>query len=176
MTFYLDEQKQSTLSTQDRYDIISFAVDAAVDNGFVNSFIFGRALYVYAAIILFPERKDEISQLAAQNVNIAWDALLKDGTLDKMTEDFSVELTLLDKEGTVWVDEFTKYAQSARGLLNTIQEFSGDIVKAAADQLRSSVTQDGVQNVIEIADKWGMNNTLDDTKTKKASPADSVFE
>lgn len=177
MTFYLDKQKESKLSTQDRYDIISFSVDAAVDNGFVNSFIFGRALYVFAAIVLIPDRKEEISHLAAENINKAWDTLLQDGTLEKMASDFSAEMDLLSEEGGVWLNEFSKYAQSARGLLNTIQEFSGDIVQAAADQLRNSTTQSGVQSVLDIADKWGMNNTIElDADSKASVNDDSVFE
>ena len=175
MTFYLEDQKESKLSSQERYDIISFAIDAAVDNGFVNSFIFGRAMYVYAAIMLYPERKDEISSLAAQNINDAWDTLMHDGTLENLTENYPIEVKLLSEEGSQWSEEFTKYSQSARGLLSTIQEFSGDIVQAAAEQLRNSATQSGVQNVIEIADKWGMNNTVE-APAAKPLPQDSVFE
>lgn len=175
MTFHLVDQKECKLSAQERYDIISFAIDAAVDNGFLNSFIFSRALYVYASIILYPERKDEIAKLAAQNINEAWSTLLHDDTLDALAKDYPLEVKILNDEGIAWFDEYSKYSQSARGLLSTIQEFSGDIVQAAAEQLRNSAAQSGVQNVIEIADKWGMNNAVE-APAAKSTPDESVFE
>ena len=64
----LEIEKSLTLSAQDHYDIISFAIDAADDNGFINSFVFERALYCYTFIILNPERKDELSPIAAENI------------------------------------------------------------------------------------------------------------
>lgn len=64
----LDLEKTLALDAQERYDVISFAVDAADDNGFINSFILERALYVYAAIMLYPEKKDEVSSLIVNNL------------------------------------------------------------------------------------------------------------
>jgi hypothetical protein len=43
-------------------------MDAADDNGFINSFIFERALYCYAAIMLYPEHKEELAELATSNL------------------------------------------------------------------------------------------------------------
>ena len=64
----LEIEKTLTFSAQDRYDIISFAMDAADDNGFINSFVFERALYCYAFMMLRPERKDELTPIAANNI------------------------------------------------------------------------------------------------------------
>ena len=44
MSINLDVEKQRKLSTQDMYDILHFAAQSAEDNGFVNSFVFERAL------------------------------------------------------------------------------------------------------------------------------------
>jgi hypothetical protein len=64
----LETEKSLALNAQERYDIISLAMDAADDNGFINSFIFERALYCYAAIILYPELREELSELATINL------------------------------------------------------------------------------------------------------------
>ena len=56
----LENEKSLALDAQERYDIIGFAMDAADDNGFINSFVFERALYCFAAIVLYPEHKDKI--------------------------------------------------------------------------------------------------------------------
>ena len=64
-------EHDSHLSSQDRYDIISFAMEAADDNGFINSFVYERALYCYAAIMLYPERREEIGNLLSDSPIVA---------------------------------------------------------------------------------------------------------
>lgn len=171
MAINLTEEKERKLTTQDMYDILHFAVQSAEDNGFVNSFIFERALYEYAAIILFPDRKEEIGRMVAENINDAWDSLVKDGTIDKLLDDYSLDMHILADEGNIWLEEYTKYLHSARGLLNTFQMFSGDIVNAAVERFKTVSDDANVQQVFEIADKWGMNNAAKaekkaDEKTK----------
>ena len=158
MAINLTEEKERKLTTQDMYDILHFAVQSAEDNGFVNSFIFERALYEYAAIILFPDRKEEIGRMVAENINNAWDALVQDGTIDKLLDDYSLDMHILADEGNIWLEEYTKYLHSARGLLNTFQMFSGDIVNAAVERFKTVSDDANVQQVLDIADRWGMNN------------------
>ena len=160
MSINLDFEKTSHLTTQERYDIMNFATMAAEDDGFMNSFIFERALYVFAAIRLIEDRHDEIAKLAANNMNTAWQTLLEDGTIDELAENYATDLDMLAQEGSIWYQEYTEYAHSARGLLNTIQTFSGDIVRNAAEQLKSASTDDGVQQILQAAESWGMNNTV----------------
>ena len=56
----LAQEESYKLSAKDRYDILSFAIEAADDGGFVSSFVFERAMYLYAAIILDEDRADDI--------------------------------------------------------------------------------------------------------------------
>lgn len=165
MNFNIEHELSRKLSTQDMYDIISFAVDAAMDNGFVNSFVFGRALYLYAAIVLNQDRKEDIAHMVAENINDAWDSLIEDGTIEDLANKYSMEMEMLAEQGETWLKEYIEYAHSARGLLNTIQEFSGDIVASAAEQLKKASQEAGVEDVLRIADEWGMNNTIEDTET-----------
>lgn len=158
MSINLDIEKQRKLSTQDMYEILHFAAQSAEDNGFVNSFVFERALFEYAAIILYPDRKDEIAAKVSENINVAWDYLLDDGTIDDMYDKYKLDMDLLADEGNIWLKDFTKYLHSARGLLNTFQIFSGDIVKSAVEQFKVVSEDTNVQEVLDIADKWGMNN------------------
>lgn len=64
----LETEKSLALDAQERYDIISFAMDAADDNGFINSFVFERALYCYTAIMLYPELKEDLSEKVASDL------------------------------------------------------------------------------------------------------------
>lgn len=156
--YQLDYEKQRVLSTQELYEIMDFATQAAEDNGFMNSFIFYRALYLFAAIRLYEDRKEEIAGLVAANINTAWDTLINDGTIEDMVKNYELDLTMLVANGEIWLEEFTEYAHSARGLLNTIQEFTGDIVQQAAKQLQNTASDPRIQEVLSVAEEWGMNN------------------
>ena len=137
---------------------------------FLNSFIFERALYCFAAIVLNDDRKEEISSLVASGIIEAWEKLVEDGTMDELVKNYEEALNDLNENATRWFNEYQKYTISARGLLNNIQELSGSIVQNAADQLRSASTETGVADVLKIADAWGLNNTLPTTKKEAPEP------
>lgn len=162
MAINLQQEKNLVLSAQERYDVIDFAVQAAEDNGFMNSFIFERALWLYAAILLCEDRREEISSMIAEDLLVAWQELVADGTLENICAEFADDLDMLAAEAMTWFEEYVAYAHSARGLLDTIQSLSGDIVARAADQLKGMQTNGDFQQVLNIAQEWGMNNgTMD---------------
>lgn len=157
-----------TLTSQDIYDIIHFSAQSAEDNGFVNQYVFERALYAYAAIILYPDRKEEIGRVVSNNILDAWDALVSDGTTSDMEKNFSSDIKILGEVGSVWLDDYIKYLQSARGIFSTFQTFSGDIVESTVNRFKDSFNENDAKTVLEIADKWGMNNTpKDESKLKE---------
>lgn len=146
------------LTSQDIYDIIHFSAQSAEDNGFVNQYVFERALYAYAAIILYPDRKEEIGRMVSNNILDAWDALVSDGTTSDMEKNFSSDIKILGEIGSVWLDDYIKYLQSARGILSSFQEFSGDIIQTAVEKFKTVSDEVGANQVLEIANNWGMNN------------------
>lgn len=157
-----------TLTSQDIYDIIHFSAQSAEDNGFVNQYVFERALYAYAAIILYPDRKEEIGRMVSNNILDAWDALVSDGTTSDMEKNFSSDIKILGEVGSVWLDDYIKYLQSARGIFSTFQTFSGDIVESTVNRFKDAFNESDAKTVLEIADKWGMNNTpKDESKLKE---------
>lgn len=156
------------LTSQDMYDIIHFSAQSAEDNGFVNQYVFERALYAYAAIILYPDRKEEIGRMVSNNILDAWDALVSDGTILDMENNFSSDIKILGEVGSVWLDDYIKYLQSARGIFSTFQTFSGDIVESTVNRFKDAFNESDAKTVLEIADKWGMNNTpKDESKLKE---------
>ena len=156
------------LTSQDIYDIIHFSAQSAEDNGFVNQYVFERALYAYAAIILYPDRKEEIGRMVSNNILDAWDALVSDGTTSDMEKNFSSDIKILGDAGSVWLDDYIKYLQSARGIFSTFQTFSGDIVESTVNRFKDAFNESDAKTVLEIADKWGMNNTpKDESKLKE---------
>ena len=174
----LDVEKSHAeiLSSQDRYDIITFAMEAADDNGFINSFIFERALYVYAAIMLYQERKEELASLAAEDLLNAWQTIVMDETVENMQVDYFDILKVLMEEAEIWNEEYQAWAHSVRGILDTVQQFSGDIVNAAAGRLTETAKETGVTELLKTTEKWNMNgvdpgtidpNTLFDKVTEE---------
>ena len=156
------------LTSQDIYDIIHFSAQSAEDNGFVNQYVFERALYAYAAIILYPDRKEEIGRMVSNNILDAWDALVSDGTTSDMEKNFNSDIKILGEIGSVWLDDYIKYLQSARGIFSTFQTFSGDIVESTVNRFKDAFNESDAKTVLEIADKWGMNNTpKDESKLKE---------
>ena len=69
-----------------------------------------------------------------------------------MMKDYSEELNVLAAEGQVWFEEYSDWAHSARGILDTVQMFSGDIVQNAASMLRNTAKETGVEEILEVAD------------------------
>lgn len=169
----LKEEENRILTTQDVYDIVNFSVQAANDDGFMNPFIFERALYAFAALYLCEEETEELRPIIARNINEAWDWVVNEGLAGKLVEDYREEIDYLANVGGAWLEDYTKYAYSARGLLNTLQAFSGDIVNAAADQFKEASKEVGVEQVLQIADEWGMNREKD---TEESVEEDALFE
>lgn len=168
MAILFETETAKKLTSQDMYDIIHFAAQSAEDNGFVNQFIFERALYAYAAIILYPDRKEEIGSMVSNNILDAWDALLANGTIADMNENFAVDMDALGRIGSVWLDDYIKYLQSMRGVFSVFQNFSGDIVESTVNRFKDAFNESDAQTVLDIADKWGMNNTpKDESKLKE---------
>lgn len=168
MAILFETETAKKLTSQDMYDIIHFAAQSAEDNGFVNQFVFERALYAYTAIILYPDRKEEIGSMVSNNILDAWDALLADGTIADMNENFAVDMDALGRIGSVWLDDYIKYLQSMRGVFSVFQNFSGDIVESTVNRFKDAFNESDAQTVLDIADKWGMNNTpKDESKLKE---------
>lgn len=168
MAILFEEEMAKKLTSQDMYDIIHFAAQSAEDNGFVNQFIFERALYAYAAIIIYPDRSEEIGRIVSDNILDAWDTLLADGTIADMNENFAVDMDSLGQIGSIWLDDYIKYLQSARGIFSTFQTFSGDIVESTVNRFKDAFSENDAQTVLDIVDKWGMNNTpKDESKLKE---------
>lgn len=174
----LETEKSLALDAQERYDIISFAMDAADDNGFINSFIFERALYCFAAVLLYPEKKEEITSALTNNPIETWNNLINDGLIAKMQKDFGSTLDQLADEADIWYKEYSDWAHSARGVLAIVQQFSGDIVKNAASTLKQTAEESGVEEIINIANEWGMGRDAlkDAPKEEETNDEESLFE
>lgn len=156
--FNIDYEKNKKISTEQMSMILDMAAQAASDGGFMSSYIFQRAAYVFAAQVLYPEKKDIIASSigAGYDIRLAFDMLVKDGTIEDMQTIYQEDIEQLDAEVERWYHEVDSYQCSARGLLDSITTLSGDIVKSATEQLQQAANGD-VKIIQEFADKWGFN-------------------
>lgn len=156
----LSKEKNSVLTAQERYEICSFAIDAAESSGFLNSFIFERAIYCYAVIMLLEDdsQKDNVRALASKNILECWDHIVDSDILQEIQGQYGDIFDIIAEEAWIWFKEYNTYITSARGILSFVEQFSGDILSNAINTLQSTVNDTEVNNVIDIANKWGLNN------------------
>lgn len=178
--FNLEYEKNKKISTEQMSMILDLAAQAASDGGFVSSYIFHRAAYVFAAQVLFPDKKETIAASigSGYDIRLAFDMLVEDGTISEMQTKYAKEMTRLDVQADIWLDEVVKYQQSARGLLDSINTLSGDIVKSAAEQLQKAASGDA-KVVQEFAEKWGFGRdqaAKTEAAEKKAEKAKSTMK
>ena len=166
--FDLKYEKNKKISTEQMSMILDLAAQAASDGGFMSSYIFYRASYVFAAQILYPEKKDAIASSigSGYDIRLAFDLLVKDGTIEDMQSRYQDEIKELDTQGLIWMNEVCEYQQSARGLVDSVNTISGDIVKTAVEQLQN-VAKGDVKVINDFADHWGFDRADVEVAPKK---------
>lgn len=149
-------EKEVRLNMEQVCMIEDFAAQAANDGGFMSRYVFERAILVFAAIVLYPDRKEEITEMIGKDYDIraAYQVLLETGLLEEMANDYQKELTYLLGIGDTWFEEAKDFEQSARGLLSTISDLSGDIVQGAFEKLQEAANGDA-KIVEDFAKQWG---------------------
>lgn len=142
------------LSTQDIYDIIDTAVRLAEDDGFINEFILERVLYECMALVVLPNRKDEIVEMMEKSPLSAWDTLVKDGTIEMLCKDYRQEIAHISDLTARWVASYGDHIHSMRGMLSYMNDLTSKLTKTLEEKVKGS----DIPKVLEVADKWGMNN------------------
>lgn len=156
--FDIEYEKSKKISTEQMSMVLDLAAQAASDGGFISSYIFYRAAYVFAAQVLYPEKKDTIASTigVGYDIRLAFDLLVQDGTIEDMQTTYEADMKKLDSAAEVWYYEVSDYQQSARGLVDSITTLSGDIVKSATEQLQQVANGD-VKVIQEFANRWGFD-------------------
>lgn len=153
----IETEKARKLTTEQISIIEDLAVQAANDGGFMNRFIHERAIYVFAAVILYPEKKEELDKLigAGYDIRAAFDKIIDDGTLEDMVQDYATDIDNLLAIGEQWFMDAAEFEHSVRGIINTISTLSGDIVQQAYQRLQEVASGDAAY-VQQFAEQWGL--------------------
>lgn len=154
-------EENSKLTAQQRYDIINFAIQAAIeDEGFFNKFIFDRALCLYA-LVLLEEDKDKRAELQdqiEQDMLGCWTNLIKSGVVDSFIHSEADTYDLLVQEGKEWSTEYKNYFSSIGGFGSILQNITGNVVERAEKQLNDFKSDESLQQVLEMAREWGLES------------------
>lgn len=155
----LEQEKNNIFTPQETYEIISAAIDMADDDGFVNSYVFERALYVCAARTLYEDKADEINSSLLEDGSplITWKKLLDEEVIEHMVAEHSESLDYLATLGQNWFEEYTEAAHSLRSLVDVIQTLMDGMAGNMGKQLDMIKQDTDIKNVMEIADKWGLD-------------------
>ena len=178
----------SPLTSQERYEIINFALDAANDNGFLNPYIFEQALWCKVATYLVDDIDDEIVDMVSRNPMEAWDKMIKEEilqTLFNQYKDLVIEtvegaIPYLDYLGNIAVQyylEYKEYLLSFGGALSQTDMMSSDNLETFTKELQDFMNNDNTLKTLNVADEWGMNNKIQEKKESKKVelPKESLF-
>jgi hypothetical protein len=156
---HIEQEKNNVFTPQETYEIISAAIDMADDDGFVNSYVFERALYVCAARTLYEDKADEINSSLLEDGSplITWKKLLDEEVIEHMVVEHSESLDYLATLGQNWFEEYTEAAHSLRSLVDVIQTLMDGMAGNMGKQLDMIKQDTDIKNVMEIADKWGLD-------------------
>lgn len=172
-------EKESEFSAQDRYDIINAAILDSYDDGFMNAFVCGRALYCYIYATLIADDLDQKQELFITihaNPLSYWDEHLDE--IEQMLEEHQQTIELISSETSTWFTDYTEYAYSTRGMLDNLGDILTGVTQRAEDELIAMQNNGELQSVIDIADSWGLNREDNKAVVKteaKIIDAESLF-
>lgn len=159
------QEKASKLSAAEINYILTVSFDMASTNGFVNSFVFERAMYVYTYAVLCAKngKEDELEKKAAENeggVLDLWNHLLLDGSIEELTKNYEPELTILQHAAGDMFDDYQEYQRSIRCIANDLTGTAESIIREVASAAKSSLSKEQYQEVVDIASKWGLKEVI----------------
>lgn len=153
------QEKELKLSANEINTILSFAFGEATNNGFVNRFVFERAMYVYAYVVLMGKNKDADDDILDDNVLNVWNTILLDGIVERMTKEYENELVVIQNAATDMFEDYRDYQRSIRGMANALGDLADNLLGQLSSIAKDGLTSEQYQEIMDIASKWGLNGT-----------------
>ena len=154
----------SPLTSQERYEIINFALDAANDNGFLNQYVFEQAFWCKVATYLVDDIDDEIIGMVNRNPMEAWNEMIKEEILQTLFNQYQ-ELTINTAEGamsyldylgsitTQYFNDYKEYLLSFGGALSQTDMMSSNNLDTFTKELQSFMNNDNRINTLKCKEK-----------------------
>ena len=153
----IEEVLNCPLTSQEIYDMINSCLEEAEDNGFLNQFVFERALVCHEVLLLIEDLDDIDGPMVAENPLTAFDHFLEMGYIQNLIKNHADTVTYIGKVAAQYFEDYEKYLLSIGGVLNKAEIFSSEVLQNMAGQM-NNLTQNGdIQETLKIANEWGMN-------------------
>ena len=153
-------EKECKFTAADIYAIMDVAAQNANDNGYLNYFVYERCLLLHAIKICYPEKLDEVVAAMDSDTLGAWDKYLKDGTIEKMVNEYSDSIDTLEDIAETYFAEYQEYLMSIRAVATDFQQVVGKGAEQGNENIANLFLNKDIEEVRSIADKWGINNSV----------------
>lgn len=157
----LKNEKDCRFSAQTVYDIIAEATDFADEDGFVNPFVFERALYLLAYASSNEEVRESIATQLTEGITIleVWDKIIaeKEDEFDQFINEYSLDLKYIAEEASLWQEDYLKYVTSPRGLIEGLSPILEGLAEKLSGQMSSLQNDERLKEALSIANKWGLD-------------------
>lgn len=153
----IEEVLNCPLTSQEIYDMINSCLEEAEDNGFLNQFVFERALVCHEVLLLIEDLDDIDGPMVAENPLTAFDHFLEMGYIQNLVKNHTATVDYIGKIAAQYFEDYEKYLLSIGGVLNKAEIFSSEVLQNMAGQFNDLTKNGDIQETLKIADEWGMN-------------------
>ena len=165
----IEEVLNCPLTSQEIYDMINSCLEEAEDNGFLNQFVFERALVCHEVLLLIEDLDDIDGPMVAENPLTAFDHFLEMGYVQNLVKNHTATVDYIGKIAAQYFEDYEKYLLSIGGVLNKAEIFSSEVLQNMAGQMQNVMENDDIKQTLHIAEEWGMNRQPEPV----AAPVDS---
>jgi hypothetical protein len=157
----LKNERDCRFSAQTVYDIIAGATEFADEDGFVNPFVFERALYLLAYASSKEEVRESIATQLTEGTTIleVWDKIIteQEDEFGAFVSGYSLDMKHIADEASLWQEDYLKYATSPRGLIEGLSPILEGLAEKLSGQMSSLQNDERLKEALNIANKWGMD-------------------
>jgi len=153
----IEEVLNCPLTSQEIYDMINSCLEEAEDNGFLNQFVFERALVCHEVLLLIEDLDDIDGPMVAENPLTAFDHFLEMGYIQNLIKNHADTVNYIGKVAAQYFEDYEKYLLSIGGVLNKAEIFSSEVLQNMAGQMNDLTKNGDIQETLKIANEWGMN-------------------
>ena len=153
----IEEVLNCPLTSQEIYDMINSCIEEAEDNGFLNQFVFERALVCHEVLLLIEDLDDIDGPMVAENPLTAFDHFLEMGYIQNLVKNHTATVDYIGKIAAQYFEDYEKYLLSIGGVLNKAEIFSSEVLQNMAGQFNDLTKNGDIQETLKIANDWGMN-------------------
>ena len=173
-----DIEASCPLPALTRYNIFHRALEAAEDTGYLDRFVYERALCCYLIEeVLKDELEEGDAELIEGNPIQAWDKFNKGDLVKQLLNTISEEnMKYIIDDSIVYFNDYKEYLLSIGGVFNKAEVFSSDVLNQMDSRIDKLVDSEDIQKTLRIADNWGLDlDTTPKTDSDKPPAQDSLF-